>query len=54
MSTCLGFTVRVLREHLSICEGASFPIDFEDFVAVAFLFYVQGKHLRSCRDGQLT
>ena len=21
---------------------------------VALLFYVQGKHLRSCRDGQLT
>ena len=24
------------------------------FVVVAFLFYVHGKHLRSCRDGQLT
>ena len=24
------------------------------FVAVALLFYVHGKHLRSCRDGQLT
>ena len=23
-------------------------------VVVALLFYVQGKHLRSCRDGQLT
>ena len=23
-------------------------------VAVALLFYVHGKHLRSCRDGQLT
>ena len=23
-------------------------------VVVAFLFYVHGKHLRSCRDGQLT
>ena len=24
------------------------------FKVVALLFYVQGKHLRSCRDGQLT
>ena len=23
-------------------------------VVVVFLFYVNGKHLRSCRDGQLT
>ena len=27
-------------------------LDF--FVVVALLFYVHGKHLRSCRDGQLT
>ena len=25
-----------------------------DSVVVALLFYVHGKHLRSCRDGQLT
>ena len=25
-----------------------------EFVVVALLFYVHGKHLRSCRDGQLT
>ena len=24
------------------------------FLAVVLLFYVHGKHLRSCRDGQLT
>ena len=24
------------------------------FVVVVVLFYVHGKHLRSCRDGQLT
>ena len=23
-------------------------------VVVALLFYIHGKHLRSCRDGQLT
>ena len=26
----------------------------EKVVVVALLFYVHGKHLRSCRDGQLT
>ena len=26
----------------------------ESVVVVALLFYVHGKHLRSCRDGQLT
>ena len=25
-----------------------------DVVVVALLFYVHGKHLRSCQDGQLT
>ena len=28
--------------------------DVVAFVVVALLFYVHGKHLRSCRDGQLT
>ena len=27
---------------------------FMVLVVVVVLFYVQGKHLRSCRDGQLT
>ena len=27
---------------------------FTVVVVVALLFYVHGKHLRSCRDGQLT
>ena len=26
----------------------------QGFVVVVLLFYVRGKHLRSCRDGQLT
>ena len=30
------------------------PIALRFFVVVVLLFYVQGKHLRSCRDGQLT
>ena len=28
--------------------------DYQLFVVVVLLFYVHGKHLRSCRDGQLT
>ena len=27
---------------------------FQIVVVVALLFYIHGKHLRSCRDGQLT
>ena len=31
------------------------PCRYVEFVVVvALLFYVHGKHLRSCRDGQLT
>ena len=26
----------------------------QEVVVVVLLFYVQGKHLRSCQDGQLT
>ena len=29
-------------------------IVFDVVVVVVLLFYVHGKHLRSCRDGQLT
>ena len=29
-------------------------LGFKVVVVVALLFYVHGKHLRSCRDGQLT
>ena len=25
-----------------------------EYIVVVLLFYVHGKHLRSCRDGQLT
>ena len=36
-------------------ESSSFgPNVLNFFVVVALLFYVHGKHLRSCRDGQLT
>ena len=29
-------------------------VNVDVVVVVALLFYVHGKHLRSCRDGQLT
>ena len=29
-------------------------VPVSDFVVVVLLFYVHGKHLRSCRDDQLT
>ena len=31
-----------------------FELFFTHNVCFALLFYVHGKHLRSCRDGQLT
>ena len=34
------------------CQFSLLGQDF--FVVVALLFYVLGKHLRSCRDGHLT
>ena len=41
------------------CHPISFPGAFgagelKIVVVVALLFYVHGKHLRSCRDGQVT
>ena len=30
------------------------PVPGRPTIVVVFLFYVLGKHLRSCRDGQLT
>ena len=46
----------VLRRRTDVCFATLSPI-FEDemvVVVVVLLFYVHGKHLRSCRDGQLT
>ena len=45
--TSLGcHSVKVLRTTVGYSVGA--------VVVVDLLFYVHGKHLRSCRDGQLT
>ena len=38
-------------------QGHTVPAGLDSLVVVvvvALLFYVHGKHLRSCRDGQLT
>ena len=35
---------------LSVLSG----FEFHSIVVVVLLFYFHGKHLRSCRDGQLT
>ena len=40
-------------ERSFICFMPVQTLYWNDFV-VALLFYVHGKHLRSCRDGQLT
>ena len=42
-----------LHNHLSLNNNFSF-VHYNVLVVVALLFYVHGKHLRSCRDGQLT
>ena len=40
---------------LSTSMGVDYTvIGFDMEVVVVLLFYVHGKHLRSCRDGQLT
>ena len=39
--------------HLKRADGTAKSVDLV-VVVVALLFYVHGKHLRSCRDGQLT
>ena len=52
---CAFFNVlhpQVVR-HMLIASGLAFFAVFV-VVVVALLFYVHGKHLRSCRDGQLT
>ena len=41
-----------MAEYQNFTGDTSISKDF--VVVVALLFYVHGKHLRSCRDGQLT
>ena len=48
----IGQLQRVNTTLLGDISGTQYTYIF--FVVVALLFYVHGKHLRSCRDGQLT
>ena len=49
MSAGMGFFCKELKDEFEIAV-VNGPSVFD----VALLFYVHGKHLRSCRDGQLT
>ena len=55
------YKYEVSHQYVLMCEYISkhnkkegFLQDGSIVVVVALLFYVRGKHLRSCRDGQLT
>ena len=51
--TRLSLAMCVMR--LSVLMGCAMRlVRSRNVVVVALLFYVQCKHLRSCRDGQLT
>ena len=41
-------------QHTCTIPVLTWYIQLLDVVLVVLLFYVHGKHLRSCRDGQLT
>ena len=38
----------------AVSEATEKNVFNSNFIVVVLLFYVHGKHLRSCRDGQLT
>ena len=42
-----------LTRNCTVCFGTLIPVLLYS-VVVVLLFYVHGKHLWSCRDGQLT
>ena len=52
------FSCQAVPKSLScMCKGARDNLKFmgmKIIVVVILLFYVHSKHLRSCRDGQLT
>ena len=49
MNFLLGKSEKIMEMYFLIPVGIWFQND-----VVALLFYVHGKHPRSCRDGQLT
>ena len=52
-SACTSIDVQA-EQCLPVCKYNQEIQALDLFVHVALLFYVHGKHLRSCRDGQLT
>ena len=44
---------RPQKQNIMVCAFPSHHMEFV-IVVVVLLFYVHGKHLRSCRDGHLT
>ena len=49
------YSKRKKGEHImQTCNVSRLSIKHKRIVVVVLLFYVHGKHLRSCRDGQLT
>ena len=53
MCVCVDFFYKVSKSKKKLGRGGGGGVGGM-VVAVALLFYVHGKHLRSCRDGQLT
>ena len=53
VSKCSLLIIKVVEvTYKTLNQMVCFPNRI--FLVVALLFYVHGKHLRSCRDGQLT
>ena len=47
-------TLTYLHPATGTCTSLDLSICFPTLLLVVLLFFVHGKHLRSCRDGQLT
>ena len=45
---------RKIKHNENVCRAHDLGSTHKVKVVVALLFYVHVKHLRSCRDGQLT
>ena len=50
----LGPLRETLTKNFDVSATNMMESHYVVVVVVALLFYVHGKHLRSCRDGQLT
>ena len=44
----------IRKKGLFFCSRSKQHLGFVVVVVVVLLFYVHGKHLKSCQDGQLT